>query len=423
VGGRRGCRPHGIPQVWWRRADLPRPGPGRPGRTIGRALFLHDVLPRNLAREFMQFVLRTASVGLARGQAGAAHRGRGGGRTVALLPRRRGAAARHGRRALRADLGGGRRLRDTLLRARLVRLVSDTSATTPSARSAGNRGPTNWCRTPDCRAAPQRFRGLRRAGDRGGRRSGRLPRGCRIPLDDAAGRRQRGELCRQLETLSRLVVAAAQEYVKVVAIARSGREAASREDMQDLLSGDPPHCRPRARVRRRASARPRRLLVVRAGNFRELYVLSESWQKSRTGRGRADARRAEVPRPRPERSRCSLGERNDECSTPTPAALFLFGGKNPVVRPGSVEEMGFKALQSGSHERPPDLPVPQAFRSLYRLRPPGQSPRPAAHRPNCAMRWPKASATSSARAARASADAAARCSCRCAAAPRCRCPE
>ena len=100
-------------------------------------------------------------------------------------------------------------------------------------------------------------------------------------LEDAAFRLTtlpadgRGELCRQLETLSRLVVSAAQEYVKVVATARMGREAASREDMHDLLAAihrivalehECDH------AQRAAEA----VLVARSADFRELYVLSEA---------------------------------------------------------------------------------------------------------------------------------------------------
>lgn len=100
-------------------------------------------------------------------------------------------------------------------------------------------------------------------------------------LEDAAFRLttlpedSRGDLCRQLEALSRLVVSAAQEYVKVVATARLGREATPREDMQDFLSGIyrivalEHECDDAQRAAEAA-------LVAKAKNFRELYVLSEA---------------------------------------------------------------------------------------------------------------------------------------------------
>jgi uncharacterized protein Yka (UPF0111/DUF47 family) len=85
----------------------------------------------------------------------------------------------------------------------------------------------------------------------------------------------RGDLCRQLEALSRLVVSAAQEYIKVVATARPGREATPREDMPDFLSGIyrivalEHECDDAQRAAEAA-------LVAKAGDFRELYVLSEA---------------------------------------------------------------------------------------------------------------------------------------------------
>jgi uncharacterized protein Yka (UPF0111/DUF47 family) len=84
-----------------------------------------------------------------------------------------------------------------------------------------------------------------------------------------------GDLCRQLEGLSRLVLSAAQEYVKVVATARLGREGIPREDMQDFLSGIyrivalEHECDDAQRA-------TEAVLVAKAGSFRELYVLSET---------------------------------------------------------------------------------------------------------------------------------------------------
>ncbi|MCU0974032.1 MAG: DUF47 family protein, partial [Burkholderiales bacterium] len=84
-----------------------------------------------------------------------------------------------------------------------------------------------------------------------------------------------GDLCRQLESLSRLVLSAAQEYVKVVATARLGREGIPREDMQDFLSGIyrivalEHECDDAQRA-------TEAVLVAKADSFRELYVLSET---------------------------------------------------------------------------------------------------------------------------------------------------
>jgi pyruvate,orthophosphate dikinase len=44
----------------------------------------------------------------------------------------------------------------------------------------------------------------------------------------------------------------------------------------------------------------------------------------------------------------------------TPRALFFIGGRNPVAKPGSVEEMGFKASNLAAMAAA-GLPVPQAF--------------------------------------------------------------
>ena len=89
----------GGDELVYRALALAAKGEYRPG------MQLQDLLSRDHARQLVQFVFRR----LARGHAALSDRGRGGGRAVALLPRRRGAPARDGGRACRAGLGGGRR--------------------------------------------------------------------------------------------------------------------------------------------------------------------------------------------------------------------------------------------------------------------------------------------------------------------------
>jgi uncharacterized protein Yka (UPF0111/DUF47 family) len=236
-------------------------------------VFLHDLLPRNLAREFMQFVLRTASVGLREG------------RQVLLIEDEvvvelsrffRGAeerlldmAAEHA--ALTWEVAAG--LRDTLLRARLADWSQHFSVNAERAK--------RWESLAD--ELVQSARAALRRSDSAAFVAQLIEAADEVVdcLEDAAFRLTtlpadgRGELCRQLEALSRLVVSAAQEYVKVVATARMGREAASREDMHDLLAAihrivalehECDH------AQRAAEA----ALVARSADFRELYVLSEA---------------------------------------------------------------------------------------------------------------------------------------------------
>lgn len=242
-------------------------GDYRPG------LFLHDVLPRNLARQFMQFVFRAASLGLREGKQILLVEDE----VVVELSRFfRGAeerlldmAAEHA--ALTWEVAAG--LRDCLLRARLSDWKHHFGDNAERAKAWESQADelVQAARLAMHRSEPAAFMArLIEAADE--------VVDC---LEDAAFLlttlpvESNGELCRQLETLARLVLAAAQEYVKVVATARSGRDPASREDMQDLLAGVhrivalEHQCDDAERAAEAA-------LVARAGNFRELYVLAET---------------------------------------------------------------------------------------------------------------------------------------------------
>ena len=242
-------------------------GEYRPG------VLLHEVLPRNLAREFMQFVFRAASNGLRDGL------------KVLLIEdevvvelsrffrsaedRLLDMATEHA--ALLWEVSAG--VRDTLLRARLPDWSrhfshnaerakvweSQADELVQSARAALQRSDATNFLVCVIEAADEAVDCLEDA-------AFRLTT---LPVDG------RGDHCRQLEALSRLVVAAAQEYVKVVAIARLRRDAAARDDVQDLLASVhrvialEHECDD---AQRAAEAE----LVIKAGSFRELYVLAEA---------------------------------------------------------------------------------------------------------------------------------------------------
>jgi uncharacterized protein Yka (UPF0111/DUF47 family) len=257
----------GGDELIYRGLALAAKGEHRPG------LFLHDLLPRNLARQFMQFVFRTASVGLREGKQILLIEDE----VVVELSRFfRGAeerlldmAADHA--ALIWEVASG--LRDTLLRARLPDWSRHFAHNAERAKVWESRADE----------LVQAARVAMRRSDAAAFVSQLIEAADEVAdcLEDAAFRLTtlpadgRGDLCRQLEALSRLVVAATQEYVKVVAIARLGRETAPREDMQDLLSGIyrivalEHECDDAQRAAEAA-------LVAKAGSFRELYVLSET---------------------------------------------------------------------------------------------------------------------------------------------------
>jgi len=257
----------GGDELIYRGLALAAKGDYRPG------LFLHDVLPRNLARQFMQFVFRAASLGLREGKQILLIEDE----VVVELSRFfRGAeerlldmAAEHA--ALTWEVAAG--LRDCLLRARLSDWQHHFGHNAERAKAWESQADelVQAARLAMHRSEPAAFIAqLIEAADE--------VVDC---LEDAAFLlttlpvESNGELCRQLETLARLVLAAAQEYVKVVATARSGRDPASREDMQDLLAGVhrivalEHQCDDAERAAEAA-------LVARAGNFRELYVLAET---------------------------------------------------------------------------------------------------------------------------------------------------
>lgn len=257
----------GGDELIYRGLALAARGDYRPG------LFLHDVLPRNLAREFMQFVFRAASLGLREGKQILLIEDE----VVVELSRFfRGAeerlldmAVEHA--ALAWEVAAG--LRDSLLRARLSDWQRHFGHNAERAKAWESQADdlVQAARLAMRHSEPAAFLAqLIEAADE--------VVDC---LEDAAFRlttlpaESNGELCRQLETLARLVLAAAQEYVKVVATARSGRDASSREDMQDLLAGVhriialEHQCDDAERAAEAA-------LLARAGSFRELYVLAET---------------------------------------------------------------------------------------------------------------------------------------------------
>lgn len=234
---------------------------------------LQDLLSRDHARQLVQFVFGTATAGLRQGMQLSLIEDE----VAAELSRFfRGAeerlldmAAEHA--SLVWEVAAG--VRDTLLRARLPdwpvhfrrnaarakAWESQADELVQSARAALRRGNSGAFVSQLIEAADE-------AAD------------C---LEDAAFRLTTlpedgdGDLCRQLEGLSRLVLSAAQEYVKVVATARLGREGIPREDMQDFLSGIyrivalEHECDDAQRA-------TEAVLVAKAGSFRELYVLSET---------------------------------------------------------------------------------------------------------------------------------------------------
>ena len=257
----------GGEELIYRGLALAAKGDYRPG------LFLHDVLPRHLARQFMQFVFRTATLGLREGK------------QILLIEdevvvelsrffrsaeeRLLDMAAEHA--ALTWEVAAG--LRDCLLRARLA----------DWQRHFGNNAERAKAWESQADELVQSARLAMRRSDPAAFVTQLIEAADEVVdcLEDAAFRlttlpaESGGELCRQLETLTRLVLAAAQEYVKVVATARSGRDGASREDIQDLLAGVhrivalEHQCDDAERAAEAA-------LLARAGNFRELHVLAET---------------------------------------------------------------------------------------------------------------------------------------------------
>jgi hypothetical protein len=291
----------GGDELIYRGLALAAKGDYRPG------LFLHDVLPRNLARQFMQFVFRAASLGLREGKQILLIEDE----VVVELSRFfRGAeerlldmAAEHA--ALAWEVAAG--LRDCLLRARLSDWQHHFGHNAERAKAWESQADelVQAARLAMHRSEPAAFIAqLIEAADE--------VVDC---LEDAAFLlttlpvESNGELCQQLETLARLVLAAAQEYVKVVATARSGRDPRVARGHAGPACRRAPHRRPRASVRRRRASGGSRAGCPCRQLPRTLRARRDR-QEPRTGSGRADARRPEIPRPRTERSRCTLGERS-----------------------------------------------------------------------------------------------------------------
>jgi uncharacterized protein Yka (UPF0111/DUF47 family) len=257
----------GGDELVYRALALAAKGEYRPG------MQLQDLLSRDLARQLVQFVIRTATEGLRQGTQISLIEDE----VAAELSRFfRGAeerllemAAEHA--SLVWEVAAG--VRDTLMRARLPdwsehfrrnaarakAWESQADDLVQSARAALRRSNSGAFVSQLIEAADEAADCLEDA-------AFRLTT---LPADGD------GDLCRQLEGLSRLVLSAAQEYVKVVATARLGREGIPREDMQDFLSGIyrivalEHECDDAQRA-------TEAVLVAKAGSFRELYVLSET---------------------------------------------------------------------------------------------------------------------------------------------------